>query len=54
VGAMELASAMELARSLLNGILGKLYMEFIPDGSPAYWQQISESLLFSDICFSFF
>jgi hypothetical protein len=41
VGAMELERAMELARSLSNEILGKLYKEFIPDFftgvSPAYW-----------------
>jgi hypothetical protein len=31
VGTMELAHAMELARSLSNDILGKLYNEFRPD-----------------------
>jgi hypothetical protein len=31
VGSMELARAMELARSLSNDILGKLYKEFRPN-----------------------
>ncbi len=40
MGVMELARAMELARSLLNEILGKLHKElrpdFFTDWSPAY------------------
>ncbi len=42
---------MELTRSLLNEILGKLYKGFRPDfftaGSPAYRQQISKKIYWS-------
>jgi hypothetical protein len=42
---------MELARSLSNDILGKLYKEFRPDFftgvSLAYWQQISKKIYYS-------
>jgi hypothetical protein len=46
---MELARAKELARSISNEILGKLYKKFRPDifftdGSPAYWKQISKKI----------
>ena len=48
---MGLARAMELARSLSNDILGKLYNEFRPDFftgvSLAYWQQISKKIYWS-------